>query len=338
MKPKTKKRLLIFSGIIVVFVITYFLGPKPNFEKVDGKIIIKKENPLVIDIRIDAENDTISNMRQGCDKQIFFHKRLVEKTEYAVVFLHGFSACAFEGNPIVTDFAKDFGCNLYLHRFPQHGLNDDESFKTLTPKMWVESAKEAINIGANLGEKVIVMSSSTGGTLSSYLAAENPDLIHAQFFYSPNFQLNNPASFLLNNHWGLPLLRKLEGSDYHHITEMSDEAKPHWTTTYRIEGIVALQDLIEQTMTNTTFEKIDSPVFIGYYYKNEEEKDKVVSIDRMKEFYEIIQTPEAQKRIVPFAEVGGHVITNQYQKGGLEDVRAATYEFAEEVLGMKKVK
>ena len=338
MKSKTKKRLLIFSGIIGVVAIAYFLGPKPNYEKVDGEIIVKKENPLVIDVRIEAENDTITNMREGCDKQITFRDSLVEKTEYAVVFLHGFSACAFEGNPIVNDFAKDFGCNLYLHRFPQHGLNDDESFKTITPKMWVESAKEAINIGANLGEKVIIMSSSTGGTLSSYLAAENPNLVHAQFFYSPNFQLNNPASFLLNNHWGLPLLRQLEGGNYHHITEMSAEAVPHWTTTYRIEGIVALQDLIEQTMTNATFEKIDSPTFIGYYYKNEKEKDNVVSIDRMKEFYELIQTPKDKKRIVSFSEAGGHVITNQYQKGGLENVREATYTFAEEVLGMKKVK
>ena len=36
--------------------------------------------------------------------------------------------------------------------------------------------------------------------------------------------------------------------------------------------------------------------------------------------------------IVPFANVGGHVITNKYQKGGLEEVRAATFDFARKVV------
>jgi esterase/lipase len=85
-------------------------------------------------------------------------------------------------------------------------------------------------------------------------------------------------------------------------------------------------------MTESTFEKIKSPVFIGYYYKNEAEKDKVVSIDAMKDFYEKIKTPENQKAIISFSEVGGHVITNKYQQGGLDDVREATFEFAREVL------
>ncbi|MFK7950342.1 MAG: alpha/beta hydrolase [Saprospiraceae bacterium] len=337
MKPKTKKRLLILSGIISVLVVAYFLGPKPNYEKVDGKFEPSKIAIQTLDKTFEKENAATKNLKEGCDKAVFWHNDSIHKTEYAVVFLHGFSACAFEGYPIVNDFAKAFGCNLYVHRFPQHGLNDPESFKTITPKMWVESAQEALNIGANIGKKLIVMSSSTGGTLGTYLAAENPDLIHAQFLYSPNFQIASPIAGLVNNHWGLPLLRQAEGGDYHYIKDMSEEAMPYWTTTYRIEGLVALQDLIEQTMTNATFEKIDSPIFVGHYYKNEEEKDNIVSIDRMKEFYELIQTPKDKKRIVPFAEVGGHVITNQYQKGGLEDVREATYTFAEEVLGMTKI-
>ncbi len=338
MKSKTSKRIYITVGILLALIIIYFLGPKEDFEKVDGIISLSNLDIETLNTTFDQENASIENLKPTCGKSIIWHKDSIHKTEYAVVFLHGFSACAFEGNPIVNDFATAFGCNLYLHRFPQHGQNDNESFKTITPKMWVESAKEAINIAANIGEKIIVMSSSTGGTLSSYLAAENPDLIHAQLLYSPNFKLHNPAAFILNNHWGLPFLRQLEGGNYHYITDMSAEAMPHWTTTYRIEGLVALQDLIEQTMTNATFKKISSPVFVGYYYKNEEEKDYIVSIDRMKEFYDLIQTPEDKKHIVPFAEVGGHVITNQYQRGGLEEVRKATFEFAETVLGMRQVR
>ena len=337
MKHRPSKRRYILAGILFALVMIYFLGPKQVFEKVDGKILRTELDITTLNEQFQQENASVENLKPTCDKTIIWHNDSVHKTAYSVVFLHGFSACAFEGNPIVNDFAAAFGCNLYLHRFPQHGQNDDESFKTITPKMWVESAKEAINIGANIGEKVIVMSSSTGGTLSSYLAAEHPDIIHAQFLYSPNFKLHNPAAFILNNHWGLPFLRQLEGGNYHHITDMSAEAMPHWTTTYRIEGLVALQDLIEQTMTNSTFEKIKSPVFVGYWYKNEDEKDEIISIDRIKEFYDIIQTPASAKQAVAFPQIGGHVITNLYQKGGLDEVRQSTFDFAENVLGMKQV-
>lgn len=332
MKYKTKKRLTIISSIIGLLIIAYFLGPKPSYESFDGKINLIDVDINGLEAALAADNAAFENIRPKCEKSVIWHNDSIHKTEYAVVFLHGFSACAFEGNPIVNDFAKEFGCNLYLHRLPEHGLDDEESFKNLTPKSWVESAKEAINIGKSLGEKLIIMSSSTGGTLSTYLTAENPDLVAAQFLYSPNISLANPVAPVVNNHWGISILRQIEGGDYHYITDMSEESMPYWTTTYRIEGLVALQDMIETTMTESTFGKIKSPVFLGYYYKNEEEKDNIVSIDAMKVLFDKIQTPESEKRMVPFANVGGHVITNQFQKGGLDDVRKATFDFAREVL------
>lgn len=334
MKTKIKKRLIITLSVLGLLMFAYFLGPKPNYPTFDGQITWQKKSLNELEAMLEQENAAFPNLRNQCGSSVIWHQDSIQKTKYAVVFLHGFSACPFEGNPIVQDFAKEFGCNLYLHRLPQHGLDDAESFVDLTPKEWIESAKEAINIGANLGEKVIIMSSSTGGTLSTYLTAENANknIIAAQFLYSPNFKIDNPATFLINNPWGLSLLRKIEGGNYHYIKGMSAASAAHWTTTYRIEGLVALQDLIEKTMTKTTFKKIKTPVFVGYYYKNKKEKDNIVSIDAMKNFYNQIQTPENQKVITPFSEVGGHVITNKYQKGGLDDVRKATFDFAKKII------
>lgn len=334
MKRKLNRFFTVLIILIGTLLLAYFLGPKPDFQEFDGKINWQKVDLQGLEPQLTAQNAALTNLRDECGSSAIWHNDSIHQTEYAVVFLHGFSACPFEGNPIVQDFAKEFECNLYLHRLPQHGLNDDESFVDLTPKAWVESAKSAINIGANLGKKVILMSSSTGGTLSTYLTAENADanIIAAQFLYSPNFKIANPAAFLLNNPWGLQILRQIEGGNYHYIKEMSDEAAPHWTTTYRIEGLVALQELIERTMTKSTFEQINTPVFVGYYYKNETEKDNVVSIDGMKAFYEQIKTTDNQKTIIPFSEVGGHVITNKYQAGGLDDVREATFDFARKVV------
>ncbi|WP_053403848.1 hypothetical protein [Persicobacter sp. CCB-QB2] len=54
----------------------------------------------------------------------------------------------------------------------------------MSPEGMVNSAKRAISIGKQLGEKVLVMSTSTGGTLGLYLAANNPEMIDALVCYS----------------------------------------------------------------------------------------------------------------------------------------------------------
>src|SRR5690606_2388877 len=48
------------------------------------------------------------------------------RTPYALVYLHGFSASQEEGDPVHTRFAKTFGCNLYLPRLAEHGIDTTE--------------------------------------------------------------------------------------------------------------------------------------------------------------------------------------------------------------------
>ena len=73
---------------------------------------------------------------------------------------------------------------------------------------------------------------------------------------------------------------------------------------------------------------------MGYYYKNEEECDKVVSVPAMKDYFSKISTPENQKRMVPFANVGNHVVASPIKSQDLDEVRRAVFAFGEEVLGL----
>ena len=57
-------------------------------------------------------------------------------------------------------------------------------------KLW-NSAKEAYAIGKQLGKKVIIMATSTGGTLALKLAAEYPE-IAGLILLSPNIAINDP--------------------------------------------------------------------------------------------------------------------------------------------------
>ena len=90
-------------------------------------------------------------------------------------------------------------------------------------------------------------------------------------------------------------------------------------------------------MKKEVFQKIESPYFVAYYYKNEEEKDKVISIDAIQEFDASTQTPKALKQVMALPNVDSHVIISRMQSKDLESVRKVVFNYADETLNMKEV-
>ena len=73
-------------------------------------------------------------------------------------------------------------------------------------------------------------------------------------------------------------------------------------------------------MNDDTFKKITTPIYMGYYYKNEQEQDPVVSVDAMLDFYDAVNTPSDQKHKTAFANAGDHVISSKYKNENWQDV------------------
>ncbi|MEN0048221.1 MAG: alpha/beta hydrolase [Bacteroidota bacterium] len=324
-----KKRLKFIVIPIVVLTAVFVAGPTPDFEAFDSepmKLEVKLEE---IEQYLANQEAKIPNIKPDNECEIIWADS-IRKTEYAIVYLHGYSASKGEGEPIHRDMAKKYACNLYLPRLFQHGLDDDDAFVKLTPKGLVESAKEAIAVGKLLGEKVILMSTSTGSTLSIYLAANDPK-IHSLVMMAPNIELADPTSHMVNNPWGKQIIRTIVGSDYR-TWEASEEAQQYWTTKNRIEGIIALRELMDRTMKEETFKKINIPVRILAYYKNEEEQDQTVSVPMMETFLEKISTPESQKSLVKFANARIHPLGSKYMNKNWKDVEDSVDEFLAEVI------
>ena len=84
-------------------------------------------------------------------------------------------------------------------------------------------------------------------------------------------------------------------------------------------------------MNAETFKEIHQPMFLGYFYKNEEEQDKVVSVPKMFEMFDQVQTPENKKIKVAFPESGDHVIASSITSKDWEGVLRETKRFLEEV-------
>jgi hypothetical protein len=108
----------------------------------------------------------------------------------------------------------------------------------------------------------------------------------------------------------------------------------YWTSKYRVEGIIALKQLLNMTMKSEIFAKVKQPVFMGYYYKNEKEQDQTVSVAAMLSMFEKLGTPVDKKVKKAFPEAGVHVICSKWQSKDLKNLELSVREFMEKTLGL----
>lgn len=322
----------VLGSILILLLIVYLLGPRAERPELIWDIPELNIPMSRLDSYIAEAERTQGNVRPGNESKIVWADTQ-KQTPISVVYLHGFGASHEEANPIHLAFAKRYGCNLYLHRLYQHGLDDEDAFVKLRTDSLVQSALKAIAIGKQIGERVIIMSASTGTSLALPITAEHPEIM-ANICYSPNIAVFDPKSALVTKPWGLQLTRLVTGSDYRSYDE-TEEYQKYWYCKYRIEGLLPMMVLLEETMQPKTFEKVTQPFFMGYYYKNEEEQDQVVSVQAMLEMFEQLGTPEKLKQKVAFADAGNHIFVSRLKHGNLDHVRQKTFEFAESVLGLK---
>ena len=281
---------------------------------------------------IDSKEATFDNIKPDNASQLIFHDSVPQKTAYSVLYLHGFSASRTEGNPVHLNIAKALKANLYLPRLSDHGLIEEEPMLHFTAQRYLDSAKEALAVAKKIGEKVIVVSSSSGGTLSLILG--NDPQIAALLLFGPNVEIYNPDAKLLTLPWGLYIARAVLASKYHVMDKITEQKLNYWTTRYRLECTLHLQKLMETGMRPEIFRRITSAVFMGYYYKNEEEKDEVVSIPAMLKMFDELGTPNNKKQKMAFPDAGDHVIGSYLTTSNYSQVEKVALSFLEEKLNI----
>ncbi len=315
--------------IILILIVVYFLGPHPSSPA------LTKELPPVPGI---AMLDQYVQQKEAAHRLkpdnhariIWAADSLPQKTPFAMVYLHGFSASQEEGDPVHMQLAKTFGCNLYLSRLAEHGIDTVDAMVNLTAdKLW-SSAKEALAIGKQLGNRVILIGTSTGGSLALKLAAMYPE-IAALVLLSPNIAINDPNAWLLNNHWGLQIARLIKGK-YNTGRDTTAASRQYWYQRYRMESAVELEELIESTMKPSVFEKIKQPTLVLYYYKDDDHQDEVVKVSAMKRMFKQLGTPDSLKRSVPIPGAGDHVIGSYIKSKDYESVEREAVNFLQEKL------
>jgi hypothetical protein len=214
-------------------------------------------------------------------------------------------------------------------------LDVEEPLLDITAKEEIDYAKMMIDLASKTCEKLIVFSVSTGCTYSAFLSSED-ERIYAQVMVSPNFGIADPTFDLLDRPWGLQIVRKVFGSKYNEWTGPPGTDK-YWHTKYRAEGLVVLDQIVSNSMNEEVFKKITSPVYLGYYYENDQNQDDVIDVSLIEPFANAISTDPNMIKLKAFGGNLNHVITSEIMNNDYLTVQESIATYLEQVLGLNVV-
>jgi len=243
-------------------------------------------------------NDIIPNT----EKEIVWANDHQQATEYAIVYLHGFSATRQEIEPVPRILANALNANIFYTRLSGHGRTG-QSLALASSEDWLEDARQAWEIGSRLGKKVILLSVSTGGTLSTWISAQPfaKDL-YAQIMISPNFDLADKSAHILTWPIGLTMAKWLVGAELGFEPETPEKAL-YWTTRYPLEAGKHLVELVD-TVAAIDKTDISAPTLIIY-----SPNDSVIDTQAVRDNFE--RFGSNTKKLIPFfgsSDKGQHVL------------------------------
>jgi esterase/lipase len=218
---------------------------------------------------IRASEAQVPDLRPGCEKRIIWATEPAQRTRYGVVFIHGFSASPEEIRPLPDLVAVALGANLHFTRLTGHG-QDGSAMGKATLAAWMADVAEALEIAVTIGERVIVMGSSTGCTVATLALAQGAQA-HAMVHVSPNFGLSNrPAQFLLDlplaKHW-VHVIAGRERS----FPALSAAHAANWTLRYPTKAVHVMAEAVQQALA-ADLGRITTPALFCY-----NENDQIVS-------------------------------------------------------------
>ena len=261
----------------------------------------------VIENHIMMAESQIADIRPGLEKSIIWAGKPHHRTRYAIVYIHGFSASKEELRPVPDLIAASLGANIYYSRLTGHGRTA-EAMREATVSAWMQDLVEAFEIGTMIGDQVIILSCSTGGTLVAAGIANDvfSEKLFSTVFFAPNFGLQDHLSQLLT--W--PMARywaPLIGGEMQNNAPRNQLHGRYWTTSYPTISLIPMMQLIDM-VDDAELSKSTVPAL--FYFSPD---DKVVDPQKTENFIARWRGPKEIMRINgnESEDESNHLITGQ---------------------------
>lgn len=237
------------------------------------------------------------------EKRISWHDGLKgSKTPYALVYLHGFSATRQEIAPVGEMIASELGANVFETRLAGHGL-EQQPLAGVRAEDWLADAAEALAVGAAIGERVIVMGTSTGATLALAMASHPAfQPVDSIILLSPNFALRDSNTEFLT--WpGGPQLAQIVVGENHSWEARNELQARYWATSYPMDAVVEMMRLVQYVRAMLPMQ-IEQSVLTFY-----SPLDSVVDVEQIRSALKQIDSPRKKLVEIPASDdPGNHVL------------------------------
>lgn len=267
-----------------------------------------------------AESEAkVPGIRDGLAKEIVWaypHSRA--RTPLAIVYVHGYSASKGEIRPVPDRVAAELGANLFYTRLTGHG-RDGAAMAEASARDWVDDYAAAIAVGRAIGERVVVVAVSTGGTVAAWAATQPGfrDQIEGLVLISPNFGVQAGGAWLLTMPWGIDIARLIVGRErgFQPLNEMQER---FWTWRYPIEATLPMAVVVEQA-ARARFEDARTPALFML-----SDRDAVVRPDITRTVAARWGAPHALVAVDQSGDPSNHVIAGDALSPSNNDMAVAT--------------
>jgi esterase/lipase len=250
-----------------------------------------------------AQSEAVfADIKPNNEKHITWAGASGQRTTWSVVYLHGFSASRLETAPLTDLVAKALGANVFYTRLSGHGRSD-AAMGDATVQDWLADAKEALAIGRALGDKVLVISCSTGSTLAAWLDVHGDrNRIAGHVFISPNFAPKDSRAEMINGPWGHQIAFALLGEN--RVGTPANAANgAAWTYSYPTQALFPMMALVK-AVRESDLHAFQSPLLTLY-----SERDQTVEPAQTKAAFARIGSSNKTLLAVDYSESQGqHVI------------------------------
>lgn len=231
-------------GSVLLLGVAFAAGPRTS---VDPEVAVPRlpDAPAELDILLKASESRYPDIVPGTEKRILWaDPGTPGRTDYAVVYLHGFTATHRESAPLTERLAHELRANAYLTRLTGHGRTP-EALGEAEAGQWLRDAAEAMEVGRRIGRRTILMGISTGGMLATWAAAhpEWRDGIAALVLISPNYAMADRRAWILDLPWGGAIARLVQGPE-HGFEPRNELHRRYWTERYPTRILLELGALV----------------------------------------------------------------------------------------------
>ena len=285
------KRLSIIAVLVILVTGVLFAGRPASIDPVSGEVPLSGD----LDTYLAEAEAGYTDIVPNTNKVIFWADSSKQKTPLSVVYLHGFTATRQETAPLSDSLAERWGANLYYTRLSGHGRTSD-AMGEATADDWLEDAAEAMAIGKQLGERVVVMGTSTGGTLATWLAMQPDavDFLEAVVLISPNYWPRAEMVGLLLWPYGEMLGKAVEG-EYVEWEPKNEAHGTYWTNRYPVGAAVEMMRLVKY-VNKLDLTTMNTPTLVIY-----SPDDQVVDPEFITSTYEEIGS--SNKKIIALEDI-----------------------------------